>query len=702
LRGRSYVEIVPLAISIARSLAAIHEAGDTHGDLKPQNVLLGDAGPLLTDFLIDAGSRDTPIGSPYSMSPQQRSGSRPTAADDIYGFGALLFELLAAYPPHYPGNAEESHSSSAPRSTVQGASVVLGNPHENLLAVQLHTLHPMPDALHSLLLQCLAATPEARPASMHNVAIELERIVSSPAVTDPTDKSRSDDDANRHDEPIALTPPPRGAALQVAWQRPGTQGAASDLQRAAFRRGVTVAAAIGLVILAAIVFFLLPDWVSRQRATSSEPVHAAAPLAAAAPEVAPPLDYKQLAELKQQAEDKRVALDEQMKKLAERAAKQWAIDDFAKAQSSLHQGDEQLAAREYAKAIQQYDTTAQLLTQIEKAAPAALATALREGDAAFNAGQAVDAQRAFELALKIDLRNVTASARLKRVQNLDRVLAMLSQAQDAERGGEFAPALQHYLAAAQLDPQNKTASDGAERMRARVAGDQFSVAMAHGFTALASKDFTAARDAFEAAGRVRANAPEVSQALQQVEQEERTRTIESDVQQALVLERSERWKEARDLYQHALQLDGTIVAAQQGEARVTPRVQLNEELELYISQPERLFSSPVRSAARQTLDRAAAIEQPGPQLIKQIAMLRGWLAKAGAPVSIALQSDNQTQVTIYRVGELGNFEHRSVDLAPGSYTVVGTRPGYRDVRRELKVQPGQSASEIDIRCEEKI
>jgi hypothetical protein len=59
-------------------------------------------------------------------------------------------------------------------------------------------------------------------------------------------------------------------------------------------------------------------------------------------------------------------------------------------------------------------------------------------------------------------------------------------------------------------------------------------------------------------------------------------------------------------------------------------------------------------------------------------------------------------VTIYRVGTLGSFEQHSLELAPGTYTVVGTRPGYRDVRRQIDVVPGERVGPIEIRCEDKI
>ena len=163
-----------------------------------------------------------------------------------------------------------------------------------------------------------------------------------------------------------------------------------------------------------------------------------------------------------------------------------------------------------------------------------------------------------------------------------------------------------------------------------------------------------------------------------------------------------RWADALKEYRAVVELDPTVAAAQEGIARVSPRAALNEQLELYITQPERLFSQPVRAAARDTLARASTIANPGPVLQKQLATLKDWIARADVPVSIALQSDNVTQVTIYRVGPLGTFAERSLELVPGSYTVVGTRPGYRDVRREINVRPGAAPEPVVIRCEDRI
>ena len=253
-----------------------------------------------------------------------------------------------------------------------------------------------------------------------------------------------------------------------------------------------------------------------------------------------------------------------------------------------------------------------------------------------------------------------------------------------------------------MDSEAPRASAGLARVSARVAGDAFASAMARGFGALSQADYTQARTAFEAAGKIRPGAPEVAQALKQVEQEDRTRVIAAKLENARGLEARESWADALKEYRAVLQLDSTVAFANEGVARTSPRAELNEQLEIYLTQPERLFSAPVRTGARQTVQRAKSIANPGPVLRKQLATLDDWISRADAPVQVALQSDNQTLVTIYRVGELGAFEQRSLQLAPGSYTVVGTRPGYRDVRREINVVPGSALPPVVIRCEDKI
>ncbi len=67
---------------------------------------------------------------------------------------------------------------------------------------------------------------------------------------------------------------------------------------------------------------------------------------------------------------------------------------------------------------------------------------------------------------------------------------------------------------------------------------------------------------------------------------------------------------------------------------------------------------------------------------------------------VRLVSDGLTDVSVLRVGRLGVFKEKTLQLRPGSYVVVGTRKGYRDTRVILEVAAGRPAEPVRVRCEE--
>lgn len=682
LRGRGCAEILQATIPIASALATAHAAGIVHRDVKPANILLSaDGTPLLADF--GALTR----GSPFSASPQQLAGAPASVADDMYGFGTLLYELLSGYPPFYPDAAAARDVTREPAPP---------------------PAH-VPPAVAQLLARLLARRAEDRPRDMGNVERDLRAALARlppPAMMSDMNEPAPIKPASVKIEPPGLRPPPgQGEPLRGEWQRTtGPRVNEDDLRRQGFRRGLGASlVALGLVAVG-VVFFVLPKVVEREQPAQQAPT---APVAAA-PKVEDQaaekkeLDFAALAKAKQAAEELRASLDERLQKLESRAVAQWGGEEFSRANSLLAAADQDVAAREYTAAEQKLNEISPLLDAMEKRAPQVLAEQLKAGAQALKEGRSEDAKAAFELALKIEPNNQVASRGLKRAGTLDQVLALLTKAEGLEKEGNATAALESFQKALALDAEATRASEGIARITSRQASDAFASAMASGYSALAATNYSQAREAFEAARRIRPDAPEIPQALRQIEQEQRTGVIGVKLQEAQQLESQEKWSEALKVYRSVLELDSTVAAANDGVARTSPRASLNEQLEMYLTQPERLFSQSVRTVAKETLARASSIANPGPILSRQIKTLGEWLTRADVPVPVALHSDNITQVTIYRVGDLGAFEQRSLELVPGSYTVVGTRPGYRDVRREISVMPGAAPEPVVIRCEDKI
>lgn len=208
LKGPSLRSVIVVR-GVLEGLAACHQAGILHLDIKPANVLVtNDGGVKIVDFGIARAASDataTVAGTPHYMAPEQFEG-RADERSDIYSVGCLLYECLTGKPPF-----------------------------EGTMAAQLmaHRNHPRPDPraitpevpadLAAVVAKAMAVDPAERYQSVHEMLAALAELGRMPAhgvpATSPVLLTRS-----RIEPPLEPVARPATVDLVTRWSKLQTFG----------------------------------------------------------------------------------------------------------------------------------------------------------------------------------------------------------------------------------------------------------------------------------------------------------------------------------------------------------------------------------------------------------------------------------------------------------------------------------------------
>ena len=289
LDARAAAEI---GAQVAEALYHAHTRGVIHRDVKPGNVLIGtDGHARLVDFGIarllgEALERTTQTGMVMGtlryMAPEQLAGQEVGPRVDLYGLGALLYEMLTGRPPH-PG----ASPAALLRELSDGPPAMDG----------------IDPTLASVVTACLQPRPESRPLHAGEVATALRAWLAGDAAGAIAHITRPQDEALTQAMPVPVVAAAAAEAGAGGVGQPITPDTARQESAvapqtgdaAASRSGRRAAAIAGALIAAAAVLVLAVALSGSLKVASAEPTPLATPFATPLPAWATQLADKQSA-----------------------------------------------------------------------------------------------------------------------------------------------------------------------------------------------------------------------------------------------------------------------------------------------------------------------------------------------------------------------------------------------------------------------
>ena len=367
---------------------------------------------------------------------------------------------------------------------------------------------------------------------------------------------------------------------------------------------------------------------------------------------------------------------------------------------AANQADASFARREYEQAIDQYRDATTRLSEYVYEQETSFEAAFETGYAALVSRDLNQAQDSLARAQEIKPNEPSLTQVLARLEKLPEVNSLIRESRRAESRGDYEQAEVLLLQAREVDPETENIEERLREIQQIQDDADYNHVLTQAYAALRGNDLVTAKSAFESALRMRPGDSAATTGLNEVTNRLGNSTIGELKATAERYERDGDLRSAMQAYAEVLEIDQNLQFALDGYTRTQTTLRIYSSLERFLADPDMLSSNEEFEAAQSVLKDAREHKATDSSYQAKVERLAELIEIASKPLPIVLVSDNEMDVRLATVGDLGPFDRKELKLRPGRYLLTGSGNGCRDVRKTIVVAEGMDP--IAIVCVEPI
>ena len=402
-------------------------------------------------------------------------------------------------------------------------------------------------------------------------------------------------------------------------------------------------------------------------------------------------------------------ISDNTKILEDRNILQWNEKDYLKLKSFYDVGNRSFLLKKYKKSKDEFDLALLLSEELIKQSNKIYSDGISMGLDFLRNGNPSLAKEKFQEAGLIKINHPDVIEGIYRAEVYEEIDRLIEESNLLIESNKINEAFLLSQKAISLDQKNPNARSLYESLALSILERDYAEFIKIGNSSIVNENIEEGLNAFNEALSLKPGSEIAKKGIQNLLVIQKRLKISKLFSEAENYEITEQWNKSFDAYQNIIFEEQNITKAQLGFDRIKKIIETKKNIELYLSNPQRLSEDIIRDEANNVLGLSEQIINDFYSLYNKVPKkfsnlkneLKELISKMQIPVIVRFISDNKTTLIISRIGSFDPFNEKVINLRPGTYEIFGRKKGYKEKRLLINIT-SDLKKPIRIVCNERI